>query len=487
MLKRADAETESSTFRFRTRGTLVMPRPEKQLTPDASPRDWFGHEVRYWRKKRGHSASSLGPSVQASPSLVEKVEKGQASCRRDLAERLDEVLMTGGVLTRAWGMVYGEAEKRRRETERNADCPTGRTTAALQGRILGRDTSSPLGSPEPVDRRAFLANSSLAAIASIDIAELVAPTAQHEPPARIRPKDITAVLSVAEDIHRRDNTHGGGGIVGFLAGRAMEWAVRLLTVPCPAQLRAPLHTAVARLGVVVGASHFDAYAHDDARIAFKIAADCAEEADDWHLRAKVFSLLARQAVWTGAPDTGLTYAEKGLVRADRLTPTIQAMLHTARARAFGKIGDIGGAMSAVGTADDAFARSSPQDDPSWMAYYNEAQHHGDTAHALYDLVLSKGQDLGQAGRRFEIAIEGHDDAYARSRAISGTKLATLLMAKGDPQQATAIGHQALTDAGHLTSRRAADDLKELSRFAVRHRRNPEVAYLRERIGTTLQA
>jgi predicted transcriptional regulator len=100
-----------------------MPRPEKQLTPDASPRDWFGHEVRYWRKMRGHSASSLGPLVQASPSLIEKVEKGQASCRRDLAERLDEVLGTGGVLTRAWGMVYCEAEKRRHETEKRCGEP----------------------------------------------------------------------------------------------------------------------------------------------------------------------------------------------------------------------------------------------------------------------------------------------------------------------------------------------------------------------------
>ncbi|WSB84179.1 helix-turn-helix domain-containing protein [Streptomyces cellulosae] len=464
-----------------------MPRPEKQLTPDASPRDWFGHEVRYWRKRRGHSASSLGPLVQASPSLIEKVEKGQASCRRDLAERLDEVLGTGGVLTRAWGMVYGEAEKRRRETEKNAGPAMEGTVQVHQGRILGRETSSPLGSTEPVDRRAFLANSSLAAIASIDLAALVAPTTPHEPPARIRLKDITAVLNVAEDIYRRDNAHGGGGVVGVLASRAMEWAVRLLTVPCPEQLRAPLYTAVARLGVVVGASHFDAYAHDDARIAFKIAADCAEEANDWHLRAKVFSFLARQAIWIGDPDTGLTYAEKGLVRADRLTPTIQAMLHTARARAFGKMGDIGGAMSAVGAADDAFARSNPQDDPPWMAYYNGAQHHGDTAHALYDLVLLKDQDPGQASRRFEIAIEGHDDAYARSRAISGTKLASLLMAKGDPHQAMTIGHQALTDAGHLTSRRAADDLKELNRFAARHRRIPEVAYLRERIGATLQA
>lgn len=122
-----------------------------------------------------------------------------------------------------------------------------------------------------------------------------------------------------------------------------------------------------------------------------------------------------------------------------------------------------------------------------MAYYNAAQHHGDTAHAWFDLVIRAHQDPGQAQRRFAIAIAGHDDRYARSRAISRTKLASLLMATGDPQQAAAIGHQALDEAGSLTSRRAADDLKELGWFTGRHRQLPEGAFLRERINATLQA
>ncbi|MGW1729343.1 helix-turn-helix domain-containing protein [Streptomyces sp. NPDC002306] len=463
-----------------------MPRPEKQLDPDASPRDWFGHEARHWRKERGYTAAALGPLVQVSQSLLEKVEKGTATCRRDLAERLDEVLETGGVLTRAWGMVYGEPENRHAETEKSPHGATRGTVRASQGRILSRDISSPPGSPD-LDRRAFLATSSFAAVASIDLAALVAPATPPRLPARIRAMDVAQIVSVSDDIHRRDNAHGGGGLVGVLAGRAMQWAVSLLPVPCPEPLQPRLYTAVAQLGIVVGASHFDAYAHDDARVAFKIAADCAEEARDWHLRAKVYSFLARQAIWIGDPDTGLTQAEKGLVRADRLTPTIHAMLHSARARAFAKMGDVAGTLAAVGAADDAFAKSNPADDPPWMAYYNAAQHHGDTAHAWFDLAILKDQDPGQAQRRFEIAIAGHDDGYARSRAISGTKLASLLMAKGDPQQAAVIGHRALDDAGGLTSQRAADDLRELGRFTARHRRLPEGPYLRERISATLQA
>ncbi|MER5182583.1 hypothetical protein ABT009_30240 [Streptomyces sp. NPDC002896] len=241
-------------------------------------------------------------------------------------------------------------------------------------------------------------------------------------------------MSVADDIHRADNAHGGGGLVGVIASRSMQWAVGLLAVPCPEPLRLQLHAAVARLGIVVGASQFDAYAHDDARVAFKIASECAEEAGDWWLRAKTFSFLARQAIWLGDPDTALTHAEKGLVRSDRLTPTNQAMLHSARARAFGKMHDVQNTLAAVGAADDAFAQSNPREDPPSMAYYDAAQHHGDTAHALFDLAIHAEQDPGQASRRFEIAVAGHSDDFARSRAISHTKWASLLMAKGDPHQ-----------------------------------------------------
>ncbi|WP_323138661.1 hypothetical protein [Streptomyces mirabilis] len=61
------------------------------------------------------------------------------------------------------------------------------------------------------------------------------------------------------------------------------------------------------------------------------------------------------------------------------------------------------------------------------------------------------------------------------------------MAKGDPRQATVIGHKALDDVGRLTSRRAADDLKELGRFAGRHRKVEEAMYLRQRIAASVQA
>ena len=115
-----------------------------------------------------------------------------------------------------------------------------------------------------------------------------------------------------------------------------------------------------------------------------------------------------------------------------------------------------------------------------MAYYDQAQHHGDTAHALFDLAVHDVPGT-EAAARLSAAVTGHSDAYAQSHAMSGAKLASLFMAKGDPREASAAGHRAMDDAGRLRSRRAADDLRELRRFAGCHADLPEVAGLRERI------
>ncbi|WP_443063456.1 hypothetical protein [Streptomyces sp. NBC_00461] len=80
--------------------------------------------------------------------------------------------------------------------------------------------------------------------------------------------------------------------------------------------------------------------------------------------------------------------------------------NSARARAFGKMQDVQGKLTAVGAADDAFARSNPAEDPAWMHYYDDAQHHGDTAHALFDLSIHADQDPRRAAQGFATAVAG---------------------------------------------------------------------------------
>jgi len=193
--------------------------------------------------------------------------------------------------------------------------------------------------------------------------------------------------------------------------------------------------------------------------------------------------LARQAIWCERPDDGLTFVETALVRSDRLTATERALLNTLRARALAKLLRVQQSLAAVGAADEAFAQSNPSVDPPWMRFYDHAQHHGDTGHALFDLSIAGHRT--QAAQRLAYSVAHHATGYARSRVISQTKLASLLMVTGDPRQAAAIGHKALDSAGDLRSRRAIDDLWELHRFANRHGAVDEAVELGGRIIETL--
>lgn len=331
-----------------------------------------------------------------------------------------------------------------------------------------------------MDRRSFCQ------VTLTTLAPLASPltASQSKLPEPVSATHIEQVQRAATHISSLDNKFGGG-VIRDIAEQTMRWSAGLMRARCPKHLRAELFASVSRLGIVVGASAFDSYAHEHATRTFKFAVSCAEEAKDWHLRAKAYSFLARQAVWTGQPELGLTHAENGLARPDQLTGTERAMLHTARARAFGKMGNVHSCHAAVGKADEAFAQARPSQDAAWMLYYDEAQHHGDTAHALFDLSILPGQDTSQAIRRFSTAVQGHSDAFKRSRAISRTKLAALIMANGDPREAAAAGHEAIDEAGRLTSRRAKDDLRQLGDLAAKHPNIGEATELRDRIAATL--
>jgi hypothetical protein len=339
-----------------------------------------------------------------------------------------------------------------------------------------RRATSPSPNEDATNRHQFIQRASSAI--GLPWADLFAPIQATPVPATVSQRDVDQVRAACATFQSWDNRYGGG-----LAREAMyaqlRWSAQLLNAACPARLRADLFAVVAEFGDVVGFMAFDAFAHDDARRTFGFSLRCAEESGNWHLRSSVLSSLARQAIWCGESDTGLTHAELALVRSDRLTSTERASLHTLRARALAKLGRAQDCLRAVGAADEAFAHANPADDPFWMDYYDHAQHHGDTAHALFDLSI-RGHRT-QAVPRFAYAVAHHAPEYARSRAISQTKLASLLMRTGDPHQAAAIGQQALEGTKSLRSLRAIEGASELHRFASQHNAILAVRELRERI------
>lgn len=329
-------------------------------------------------------------------------------------------------------------------------------------------------------RAAFVGVGTLASPSAM--LDLLSPLRADDVPQRVGHSDIDQVRGAADLLVSWGHSHGGAG-VREAANAQLRWFAKMLKAQSSGAIRVEMHEAVGLLGHATAHMAFDACAYDDARQIFKFALACSEEVQSWHLRAKVLSSLARQEIWRGEPDQGLTYAELALVRSERLTATEQAMLHTARARALAKLGRRDDALRAVGSADEAFARADPSLDPPWMSYYDAAQHAGDTGHALFDLTI-QGHST-DAAVRLKAAIDGHTAGYARSRAMSQTKLASLTMAVGDPYEAAQVGMAAVDDAGRLRSRRAAMDLAELRDYSSRHARVAEVSDLRHRLTAAL--
>jgi len=119
-----------------------------------------------------------------------------------------------------------------------------------------------------------------------------------------------------------------------------------------------------------------------------------------------------------------------------------------------------------------------------MNFYDHAQHHADTGHALFDLAVAGNKT--QSAPRLAYAIAHHLAPYARTRAMTQIKLATLLMATTDPRHAITLSHRALDAATQLRSHRATDDLRNLHRYAGRHTAIPGVPELRDRIILAIQ-
>jgi hypothetical protein len=360
--------------------------------------------------------------------------------------------------------------------------------------VLGVSTDAELGFRRPrrsrstvadVDRQQFIRAGLGVTAATVGgpfaFADLITPTQPTPVPAVVGHAEVAEVRNAAQAFASLDALYGGG-IVREAVVAQLQYCAELLNARYSEHVRADLFSAVGYLAHVTGFMAFDGYAHDDARRMFQFALQCAEESGDWHLRAKVLSSMARQSIWCGDPDTGLTFTESAMVRADRLTATERAMLHTGRSRALAKLGRVQDAATAVGVADEEFSHARPANNPFYVRYYDAAQHAGDTGHALWDVAVH-GHFITEARHRLSAAVTGHSEEFVRARVMSQIKLASLVMVTGDPCEAALIGGQALDAASAIRSRRAADDMRELRRFGEPHRRLTAVAELTHRIGS----
>ena len=349
-----------------------------------------------------------------------------------------------------------------------------------------RPARGPLSPGQPGDESpAWIMSMAVAAASVLDAMTLATP------PGRVGRPEIDQIREVAQAFAAWDNRFGGMARDAPIA--LLRWSAGLLrSRTCPVPLQPELLSAVAQLAHTCGFMAFDSHAFEDARRLLAFGVACAEEADNWQLRARLLATTARVDTWVGEPDRGLTHTQLALVRSDRLTATEQAMLHSLEARALARMRRADETHEAIARADHAFARRQVDEDPTWMAHYDDAQHAGDTGAALADLILAALDSpdraaepprlpdavIEDARRRLEDAVDLRRPELARCRALSEIGLAKLMMATGDLDDAIALAERALATAEAMRSRRVADELVRLDRLAERYGDHAGVQVLR---------
>ncbi|MFD9487725.1 helix-turn-helix domain-containing protein [Streptomyces sp. NPDC059991] len=144
-----------------------MAQAPRKLTPTRSPQDTLGAELRHWRELRGLSQDELGTRVYVSGDTLSKVEGAKRFPPRELMERCDEALSTGGILARLWDLANAHRLDRRTRSARqashvdtsNLDLQEALTAGTMKLRI---DEGGNVWAE--VNRRSFLVGSAAALI-----------------------------------------------------------------------------------------------------------------------------------------------------------------------------------------------------------------------------------------------------------------------------------------------------------------------------------
>ncbi|MET9267009.1 helix-turn-helix transcriptional regulator [Amycolatopsis sp. NPDC004079] len=344
------------------------------------------------------------------------------------------------------------------------------------------------GGGDDVERKAFLRvlAGSVAGLAFTDpVADFLAGSGNQEIARRVGHSEVEQVGHAARMFANQDHLFGGGMATDAALTQLSASAQLLNGQFATAVVRQAFFAAVGDLADTVAGMCFDAGLHEQAERCFRFAVGCATEAADWSIRAKALSGMANLAVHQARADDArqtkaddaLSYAEVALVRADRLSPLVQAMMYSRYARALGAVGQAREAdcLAAVGRAEDSFAASSG-DEPAWIRYYDQARLERDNGRALLGLALNGGA-YDEAERRLRRSIQAFPAGHHRGKALAMANLATLTMSHGDPAHGAELGGDALAAVGAVRSDRVSDAFRQLQAAAAPFRQLPAVREL----------
>ena len=315
-----------------------------------------------------------------------------------------------------------------------------------------------------VQRRRFLVNAvfTSAALPASALRWLTSPPASAPAATGTRQvgrADIDAIRDLTASYREIDNRLGGGKLRTVIVSYLDAQVSALLTAGCYREgTGRDLAAACGELSQLAGWVAYDSDEHGIAQRYLTQALAYARHAGDPALAAEILAAQAHQALYLARPGEAIDLAHAAKAAATRhgsatlLTECLVMGAHGHAAR-----NDAHACGTALAQAERTFDRAAREDDPAWLAYFDEAY--------LAARMAQCFRDLGEAGHAARYARRSldMDGRYVRGRAFNLSLLATAHVAQGEPEQACIVGRQALDLTVRLHSARSVRYVRDLAR------------------------
>ena len=315
-----------------------------------------------------------------------------------------------------------------------------------------------------VQRRRLLVNAAFvaAAMPASALRWLTSPPASAPAgsgPVRVGHADIEAIRDLTLSYRELDNRLGGGRLRTMILSYLDDHVSHLLiNGSYRGDTGQQLAAACGELSQLAGWVAYDSGEHGVAQRYLTQALAYARHAGDHALGAEILAAQAHQALYLTRPGEAIDLSRAAQAAALKhgsatlLTECLVMEAHGHAAR-----DDASACGTTLATAERTFDRATQEDNPAWLAYFDEAY--------LAARMAQCFRDLGEADHAARYARRSldMDGRYVRGRAFNLALLATAHAAQNEPERACTVGRQALDLTVRLTSARSVHYLRDLAR------------------------
>lgn len=297
---------------------------------------------------------------------------------------------------------------------------------------------------------------------------LLSPDTVRISPFEISPASpVEAIRATTDAFSRLDYRFGGGQ-----ARRSLIQYVESDVLPdlrgfsLSSAIAGEVLCAVAALLRLTAWTAYDTGAHGLAQRYFTQALRLANAGGDRMLGGRILAGMSHQANFLGYFDHAINLARAAQRGASgHATPTAMSLYYAMEARAQASKGDQVACLAALNQAECWFNSRTPENDPEWMRYFDEAELAAEFAHCFRDLGRN-----ADAIDYAEKSLRLSESLYVRSLGFVGTVLAAAQVASGSVDEGIATASDVLTTASGLKSRRSKayveDFMKRLAPYAT---------------------